>query len=84
VNLAIAYSNRGGAYIAKGQMNRAIADFNKTIRLNPKSALAYNNRGIAYGIKGQRDRAIADLRRALKLDPSNKNIRDELNSLQRG
>jgi hypothetical protein len=34
--LAMAYNNRGVAYRAKGEGDRAIADFNKAIELNPK------------------------------------------------
>ena len=33
---------------AKGEYDRAIADFNEAIRLDPKYAVAYNNRGEAY------------------------------------
>ena len=44
-NLAIAYNNRGNAYKANGDLDRAIADYNQAIALDPKYALAYNNRG---------------------------------------
>ena len=42
---ANAYNNRGVAYGAKGDRDRAIADYNEAIRLDPKFAMAYNNRG---------------------------------------
>jgi tetratricopeptide (TPR) repeat protein len=47
-NDAIACNNRGLTYRDKGELDRAIADFNEAIRLDPKFALAYNNRGLAY------------------------------------
>ena len=47
----------------KGDKERAIADFDTAIKLNPKDADVYTNRGLAYFDKGQYDRAIADLER---------------------
>ena len=37
----------------KANLNRAIADCNKAIELNPKLVQAYNNRGAAYNEKGE-------------------------------
>ena len=68
-NLAIAYYSRGLAYYDKGDDDRAIADYNEAIRLDPKSAYAYSNRGLAYDHKGDLDRAIADYNEAIRLDP---------------
>ena len=68
-NLSWAYSNRGSAYQAKGNNDRAIADYDEAIRLDPKNARAYNDRGIAYHAKGNNDRAIADYDEAIRLDP---------------
>ena len=69
-NLAKAYYNRGIAYEKKGEYDRAIADYDTAIKLNPKNATAYNNRGIAYSKKGEYDRAIADYDTAIKLNPN--------------
>ena len=53
----------------KGDYERAIADFNEAIRLDPKDAAAYRNRGFAWKSKGDYDRAIADYNEAIRLDP---------------
>ena len=62
-------TNRGNAYQAKGDLARAIADYDRAIQLNPAFADAYNNRGAAYRGKGDLNRAIADYQAALRVDP---------------
>ena len=66
---AIAFNNRGIAYHDKGDNDRAIADYDEAIRLDPKFARAFINRGNAYRDKGDNDRAIADYNEAIRLDP---------------
>ncbi len=75
-NLAIAYAgrgvayyNRGTAYADNGDYDRAIADLDQAIRLDPNDATTYANRGGAYGRKGEHDRAIADFDQAIRLKP---------------
>src|SRR3712207_8721220 len=41
-------NNRGSAYLAKGELDRAIADLDQAIRLNPQIPMAFSNRGFAY------------------------------------
>jgi tetratricopeptide (TPR) repeat protein len=65
-----AFSNRGGAYIRKGQYDRAIQDLDQAIRRDPNYALAFQSRGTAYSLKGQYDRAIGDFNQAIRLDPN--------------
>jgi tetratricopeptide (TPR) repeat protein len=64
-----AYNNRGNEWKNRGDLDRAIADYNDALRLAPKNALIYLNRGLAWESKGEHDRAIADYNDALKLDP---------------
>ncbi len=66
-DLATAYSNRGDAYRNKGQYDRAIADFDTAIELDPKHAIAYSNRGIAYKKLGEIDKAMSDTQKAKEL-----------------
>src|SRR5258708_29914745 len=57
---AWAYFKRGNAYQFRGELDRAIADYDAAIPLHPKLSLAFHNRGHAYQAKGDLDRAIAD------------------------
>src|SRR5260370_27380822 len=44
-NLAVAFTNRGGAYVVNGQYHRAIQDHDQAITLTPKFPNAFSNRG---------------------------------------
>ena len=68
-DLAVEHYNRGIARKAKGDLDRAIADYTEAIRLDPEYEYAYFNRGVAWSRKGDLDRAIADYDRVLRLDP---------------
>jgi tetratricopeptide (TPR) repeat protein len=67
-DLAIAFSNRGNAWRLKGEVDRAIADYDQAIKRDPRSASVFVNRSAAYDAKGQHDRAIRDYDEAIKLD----------------
>jgi len=67
--LAWAYANRGAEYRSKGDYERAIADANEALRLDPTHANAYVIRGNVYTEKGDYDRAIANQNEAIRLDP---------------
>ena len=64
-----AYNSRGIAYIDKGEVNRAIDDYSKSIEVNPNLDYVYFNRGNAYHKKGDSDHAIADFTKAVGLNP---------------
>ena len=49
---------RGAVYHNRGQLSKAIAEFNKAIEINPKYAPVYNNRGFAHIGKGDYDQAM--------------------------
>lgn len=75
-NLAIAYTNRGIAFDARNDIDRAIIDFSKAIQIMPDYSIAYYNRGVAYSETGDLDRAIADFDRAIQLDPDDPDAYD--------
>ena len=68
-NLATIFNNRGFAYHEKGEYDRAIADYDRAIQLNPDDAYPLSNRGNAHEHKGEYDRAIADYDQVIKLKP---------------
>ncbi len=64
-----AFSNCGGVYLFKSAVDRAIADLDRTVRLDPERVPTFRNRGNAYRTKGDLDRAFADYDTAIRLDP---------------
>jgi carboxyl-terminal processing protease len=67
-NLSISFNNRGNAYLAKGDYDHAIADYDQAIKLDRGYAYAYHNRGLAGFFKKDYDRAIADYSEAIRLN----------------
>jgi lipoprotein NlpI len=68
-SLVIMFIGRGLAWNGKGDYERAIADYNEAIRLNPHDALAFYNRGTAQYYQGRFDAVAADLAEGSRLDP---------------
>ena len=69
--LALAYNERGLCLANKGAPEKAIADYDEAIRLDPKYADAFFNRGGVWYHKKEYDKAIADYDEAIRLDPAN-------------
>lgn len=66
---ATAYLMRGNASDSKADYDRAIADYDQSIGLDPKNGKAFYNRGKAWQQKGDNNRAMADYDKAISLDP---------------
>lgn len=64
---AIAYEQRGSAYLGKAEVDKALSDYEAAIRLAPKSAKGHLGRGLAYKMKKEYRRAIADFTTAINL-----------------
>ena len=67
------YQKRADDFLARGEYDRAIADYDEIIKLNPQDAVAYYSRGFAYQYK-------ADLIRAFEDYKTSTNIKPELSS----
>jgi tetratricopeptide (TPR) repeat protein len=60
---------RAGALSRRSEIDRAIADLDAVLRLDPSRADSYNARGELWRRKGDRPKALQDFAAALKLDP---------------
>jgi tetratricopeptide (TPR) repeat protein len=63
------YVDRGLAWQKKGEYDKAIADYDQALAINPEDARACCCRGAAWRAKGEYDKAIADFNRALAINP---------------
>ena len=67
---AQALTLRGNLFTELEELDKAIADYNKTINLSSQPDRAdYNNRGLAWLAKGEYDKAISDFNETIRLEP---------------
>ena len=57
------------AYMAKGQLEQAILDYDKAIELNPNDAKAYYAKAICYNNSGYNDEAFKAYKLFLQVAP---------------
>ena len=62
-------TTRGDGFNAKGDFDRAIADYDAALKIDPAFIEALNSRAMAWRAKGDRRKALADLDAALRLQP---------------
>ncbi|MGT2501375.1 tetratricopeptide repeat protein [Bradyrhizobium guangxiense] len=55
--------------LAKDDVDRAIADYDRALLIHPDNVHAHIGRSFAYEIKGESDRAFADCARAIEIGP---------------
>ena len=77
------FNDRGVAKWNQGDIEGAIADYNQSIAINPKTAArAYRNRALLKSSKGDKDGAITDYNQAIELEPKNANAYNKRGELK--
>ena len=66
----MSYLNRAAAYLATDQADKALADCNRTVQLQPDDGKGYVNRTTAYIRLEDREKAIQDARQAIAMLPN--------------
>src|SRR5262249_3260202 len=61
-------------YFGHRQLENALAEFNRTLELQPNNSLARQYRAYVYRRRGEWERSLADLQRAEELDPRDAEI----------
>jgi tetratricopeptide (TPR) repeat protein len=72
---------RAGAFARKDEADRAIADYDTALRLDPTLADIFNARGELWRKKGDPPHALSDFAAALKLNPQHQAARANYKSL---
>ena len=68
-DVPVALNNRGLARYGAGNLHGAMADFNRSIRLEPRDGGAFHGRGLARARLGDLKGAVEDFTEALRLRP---------------
>jgi len=66
----LAYQNRGWSYRGKSEFDRALADYDRALQLDPKNARLIFARGFTHYLAGSLAKALADVSQANALDPA--------------
>lgn len=77
-NSALAYNGRGLARYYKGDLDQALADYDKVIAIEPNFAEAYGNRALSLLALGRDAQAEKDLNKCFALDESLRRVFDPL------
>ncbi|MEO5376246.1 MAG: tetratricopeptide repeat protein [Magnetococcus sp. DMHC-6] len=65
------YLTRGNAFLAIGDLHRAVEDLTTLVAQDPKNALAFQSRGLARAQQGRQDLALEDFTSAIRIQPDN-------------
>lgn len=66
---AYIYDSRGEAYYGLEEFEKALADYDKALELDPTMSTSYKYRGFVQQALGNAEQAIADLEQYLTLEP---------------
>lgn len=72
---------RASIFIIRGEADRAIADYDVALQLDPTLANILNARGELYRKKGDRPKALADFAAALRFNPDHVSARSNYHTL---
>jgi tetratricopeptide (TPR) repeat protein len=72
--IAWVFKARGNAYFSKGDLDKAVKDYDIAIRLDPRDSTALANRGTMQMSQGKGALALADYNAALKVNPKDTNV----------
>jgi len=61
------YQGRGKAYHEKGEIDRAISDYNRAIEINPNIAYVYYDLGNLYSEKHELEKAVSNYYKAIEI-----------------
>jgi tetratricopeptide (TPR) repeat protein/predicted aspartyl protease len=61
--------SRGLVFLRRGELDRAIRDYDESLKLNPRTAWSFYGRGLAEQRKGMKAQADADIAAAIALAP---------------
>ncbi len=70
--IAVGWNNRGMVYYDKGDYDKALSDFNESIRVQPTHPDAYNNRSIIYYQRKDYQKALEENLKLLAIDSAHK------------
>ena len=63
------YGNLGNAYLSIGNVEKAMASYNESLKVDPNNFYTHNNLGKAYTMQGRLSKAINEFNVAIKLNP---------------
>ena len=65
---SLVFAHRAAAYVAQGDMQHALDDYNEAIGLAPTKAYLYQNRGVVYSARSDDEAAFRDFDTAIRID----------------
>lgn len=80
-NSWLAHENLAGLYFQNGQMDEAIAQFQRSLEIQPRNEFAHNSLGIVFVRLGRVDEAIVQFQEAVDTEPNEVDAHNNLATL---